>query len=59
MLKDLGLAAEAARSVKQPLFLGALAQQVYQAMSHAGEGQLDFSGVIRQYLSATDKERQP
>ncbi|MNT36262.1 3-hydroxyisobutyrate dehydrogenase [compost metagenome] len=56
MLKDLGLAADAARSVKQPLFLGALAQQVYQAVSHAGDGQLDFSGVIRQYLSAADKE---
>jgi 3-hydroxyisobutyrate dehydrogenase len=56
MLKDLGLANDAARSVKQPLFLGALAQQVYQAVSHAGDGQLDFSGVIRQYLSAADKE---
>ncbi len=50
MLKDLGLATDAARSVKQPLFLGALAQQIYQAMSQAGDGQLDFSGVIRQYL---------
>ncbi len=52
MLKDLGLANDAAKSVRQPLFLGALAQQVYQAMSHAGDGQLDFSGVIRQYLAA-------
>lgn len=50
MLKDLGLATDAAKSVRQPLLLGALAQQVYQAMSHAGDGQLDFSGVIRQYL---------
>jgi len=53
MLKDLGLAADAARSVKQPLFLGALAQQLYQAMSQAGDGQLDFSGVIRQYQPKT------
>ncbi len=53
MLKDLGLAADAARSVKQPLFLGTLAQQLYQAMSQAGDGQLDFSGVIRQYLPKT------
>ncbi|CAG2146973.1 3-hydroxyisobutyrate dehydrogenase [Cupriavidus yeoncheonensis] len=53
MLKDLGLAADAARSVKQPLFLGALAQQLYQAMSQAGDGQLDFSGVIRQYQPRT------
>ncbi|MGN5478123.1 3-hydroxyisobutyrate dehydrogenase [Cupriavidus basilensis] len=49
MLKDLGLATDAARSVKQPLLLGTLAQQLYQAMSQAGDGQLDFSGVIRQY----------
>jgi 3-hydroxyisobutyrate dehydrogenase len=59
MLKDLGLAADAARGVKQPLFLGALAQQLYQAMSQAGDGQLDFSGVIRQYLPAEKKENQP
>lgn len=52
MLKDLGLANDAARSVRQPLFLGALAQQVYQAMCQRGDGQLDFSGVIRQYLDA-------
>ncbi|EHP44551.1 3-hydroxyisobutyrate dehydrogenase [Cupriavidus basilensis OR16] len=51
MLKDLGLATDAARSVRQPLFLGALAQQIYQAVSQAGDGQLDFSGVIRQYLA--------
>lgn len=49
MLKDLGLAADAARSVGQPLFLGAQAQQVYQSMTQLGEGALDFSGVIRQY----------
>ncbi|MDF3837786.1 3-hydroxyisobutyrate dehydrogenase [Cupriavidus basilensis] len=55
MLKDLGLAADAARSVRQPLLLGALAQQIYQAMSQAGDGQLDFSGVIRQYLSQQER----
>lgn len=49
MLKDLGLANDAARAVRQPLFLGALAQQVYQAMCQRGDAQLDFSGVIRQY----------
>jgi len=53
MLKDLGLAADAARSVGQPLFLGAQAQQVYQSMTQHGEGQLDFSGVIRQYQGKT------
>lgn len=49
MLKDLGLAAEAARSAKQPIFLGALAQQLYQTMSAAGHGGLDFSAIISLY----------
>jgi 3-hydroxyisobutyrate dehydrogenase len=49
MLKDLGLAAEAARSAKQPIFMGALAQQLYQAMSAAGKGGLDFSAIISLY----------
>jgi 3-hydroxyisobutyrate dehydrogenase len=49
MLKDLGLAADAARSAKQPIFLGALAQQLYQAMSAAGRGGLDFSAIIKHY----------
>lgn len=49
MLKDLGLAAEAARSAKQPIFMGALAQQLYQAMSAAGRGGLDFSAIIKLY----------
>lgn len=49
MLKDLGLATEAAKSAKQPAFMGALAQQLYQAMSSRGAGKLDFSAVIRLY----------
>lgn len=49
MLKDLGLAADAARSAKQPIFLGALAQQLYQAMSSSGRGGLDFSAIIKLY----------
>jgi 3-hydroxyisobutyrate dehydrogenase len=51
MLKDLGLVNDAARGAGQPLFLGALAQQIYQAASLAGDGKLDFSGVIRRYLN--------
>ena len=46
MLKDLGLACEAAKSVKQPIMLGGLAQQIYQAFSRQGNGHLDFSSVI-------------
>ncbi|MCS6763118.1 MAG: 3-hydroxyisobutyrate dehydrogenase [Candidatus Protistobacter heckmanni] len=47
MLKDLGLATQAARSVKQSVVLGALAEQFYQAM--CGHGGLDFSAVINMY----------
>lgn len=49
MLKDLGLASEAARQVRQPVILGALAQQLYQAFSLQGHGGLDFSSIIKLY----------
>lgn len=51
MLKDLGLAVDAARQVKQPVLLGALAQQLYQTLSMQGLGGLDFSAIIRLYGS--------
>jgi len=47
MLKDLGLACEAAKSVKQPVMLGGLATQIYQTFSKLGNGHLDFSAVIQ------------
>ncbi|MEH3024328.1 MAG: 3-hydroxyisobutyrate dehydrogenase [Pseudomonas oryzihabitans] len=50
MLKDLGLATEAARAVRQPVILGAVAQQLYQRFSRAGGGGLDFSAIIQDYL---------
>jgi len=50
MLKDLGLALDAARAAAQPALLGALAQQVYQKHSADGHGGQDFSSVILQYL---------
>ncbi|CAM3057800.1 3-hydroxyisobutyrate dehydrogenase [Pseudomonas fluorescens] len=49
MLKDLGLATEAARQAKQPVILGAVAQQLYQSMSQRGEGGKDFSAIINSY----------
>jgi 3-hydroxyisobutyrate dehydrogenase len=49
MLKDLGLATDAARLARQPVYLGALAQQLYQTMSTKGAGRLDFSAVIKLY----------
>lgn len=55
MLKDLGLASEAAKQARQPVILGALAQQLYQAFSAQGNGQLDFSAIINLYR----KDAQP
>lgn len=49
MLKDLGLASEAAKQVRQPVILGGLAQQLYQAFSMQGHGALDFSAIIKLY----------
>ncbi|MBN7138385.1 3-hydroxyisobutyrate dehydrogenase [Lysobacter enzymogenes] len=47
MLKDLGLAAEAAMSVGAPIPLGELARNLYALNGRAGRGGLDFSSVIR------------
>lgn len=47
MLKDLGLAVDAAKQVKQPVLLGALAQQLYQLLSVRGGGTQDFSAIIK------------
>jgi 3-hydroxyisobutyrate dehydrogenase len=55
MLKDLGLATDAARSVRQPVYLGALAQQLYQTASANGDGRLDFSAVIKLYKGSGSK----
>lgn len=49
MLKDLGLATDAAKQQKQPVMLGALAQQLYQTFSNQGHGTLDFSAIIKMY----------
>jgi 3-hydroxyisobutyrate dehydrogenase len=50
MLKDLTLATDAAKNAKQPVMLGALAQQIYQKHSVDGNGEKDFSSVILQYM---------
>jgi 3-hydroxyisobutyrate dehydrogenase len=49
MLKDLGLAVDAAKLSKQPAMLGALAQQLYQMFSAQGAGGQDFSAIINLY----------
>ncbi|GGI90556.1 3-hydroxyisobutyrate dehydrogenase [Halopseudomonas pertucinogena] len=52
MLKDLGLATEAAKQARQPVILGGLAQQLYQTFSSQGNGALDFSAIIKLYNGA-------
>ena len=47
MLKDLGLAAEAAMSAGAAIPLGELARNLYAMNSAAGNGRLDFSSVVR------------
>ena len=46
MLKDMGLATENAEALEASVPLGKLAQQLYEAHSKAGNGQLDFSSVF-------------
>ena len=50
MLKDLGLATEAAKQVRQPVLMGGLAQQLYQTFSLQGNGGQDFSAIIKLFL---------
>jgi 3-hydroxyisobutyrate dehydrogenase len=50
MLKDLTLVSDAAKAAKQPVMMGALAQQIYQKHSMDGNGAKDFSSVILQYM---------
>jgi 3-hydroxyisobutyrate dehydrogenase len=47
MLKDLGLAAEAAMGVDASIPLGELARNLYAMNSRAGNGGLDFSSVVK------------
>ncbi len=46
MLKDLGLAIENAQNLDADVPLGQMAQQLYEAHSKAGNGQLDFSSIF-------------
>jgi len=47
MLKDLKLAADAAKSVGAYAPMGAEAEELYQRFVDAGGGSKDFSGIIR------------
>jgi 3-hydroxyisobutyrate dehydrogenase len=46
MIKDLGLAMDAASGVQAATPLGALARQLYQMHSQLGHGKTDFSGIF-------------
>ena len=46
MLKDLALATDAAKQVRQSVAMGSLAQQLYQLWSAQGHGGQDFSAII-------------
>lgn len=50
MLKDLGLASEAARQIGQSVIMGGTAQQLYQQFSAQGNGAVDFSAIINSYF---------
>jgi 3-hydroxyisobutyrate dehydrogenase len=47
MLKDLGLAAEAAMQVQAAIPLGEMARNLYALNQKAGRGELDFSSVVQ------------
>lgn len=51
MLKDLGLAAEAALHARASTPLGELARNLYSLHSAGGSGGLDFSSIVRLYES--------
>ncbi|MEM1040131.1 MAG: 3-hydroxyisobutyrate dehydrogenase [Pseudomonadota bacterium] len=53
MLKDLGLAQEAAAGTGAEIALGGHAHTLYKAFCDAGHGDVDFSGIIRS-LSKSD-----
>ena len=49
MLKDLGLAVDAATQAGYPIVLGNVVQQLYQKHCEQGEAHLDFSSIMHQY----------
>ncbi|TCB50156.1 3-hydroxyisobutyrate dehydrogenase [Acinetobacter sp. ANC 4779] len=51
MLKDLGLAIDAAQQVDQPIVLGSMVQKLYQQLCQEGNAHLDFSSIMHQYTT--------
>ncbi|AZY49134.1 3-hydroxyisobutyrate dehydrogenase [Bordetella avium] len=54
MLKDLGLAAEAALGSRSSIPLGELARNLYSLHSNGGSGRLDFSSIVNLYANDND-----
>ena len=54
MLKDLGLAQEAAAQTGTHTPLGAQARDLYAAFCEAGNGDVDFSGIIKMIAERSD-----
>jgi 3-hydroxyisobutyrate dehydrogenase len=52
MLKDLGLATDAAKQAKQTVVLGSMAHQLYQMWSARGAGSQDFSAIVNLFKNA-------
>ncbi|MGA2190793.1 MAG: 3-hydroxyisobutyrate dehydrogenase [Steroidobacteraceae bacterium] len=53
MLKDLGLATDAAKQARQSVAMGAMAQQLYQLWSAHGAGTQDFSSIINLFKKSS------
>ena len=51
MLKDLGLAVDAAQQADQPIVLGSMVQKLYQQLCQEGDAHLDFSSIMHQYTT--------
>jgi len=49
LLKDVGLAVDAAAKLHMPMFLGGLSKQIYELAIAQGLAGLDFSSVVRLY----------
>lgn len=54
MLKDLGLAVEAAMSAGATVPLGELARNLYALNRSAGRGSLDFSSIVRLFVGGSE-----
>jgi 3-hydroxyisobutyrate dehydrogenase len=54
MLKDLGLAADAAAAGQVAAPLGLLAREIYRVHKERGRGQLDFSSVFEDVLDPAE-----